>query len=230
MCIHWCGCNMKHCGQDTPLQFATLTQVPNFCPSFRRHVITFCVFLQFIHQCFPTREARTLTTMHCTAVQSSNRRRCGQTSRCVLLVLVQKKDEEEEESFCQLRVFFPASLTARGDGLGWEIPKSLIRAFNHLQEVRRDAREIHFATREWRAHSVRKIYASAVQMLTVPFPAGATREDAQLYPPPNVPKLSPDRKHCCCNQKHGCLVARGHKLNMRIQSAPSGALHLPPAS
>lgn len=44
------------------------------------------------------------------------------------------------------------------------------------------------------------------------------------------PSSRPNCKHCCCNQKHSGLVAGGHKLNMRIQSAPSGALHLPPAS
>lgn len=68
MCIYWGGCNMKHCGDDTPLQFAPLTQVPNFCPAFHRHIITFFVFLQFIYQCFPTKEARMLR--QCTAKPS----------------------------------------------------------------------------------------------------------------------------------------------------------------
>lgn len=34
----------------------------------------------------------------------------------------------------------------------------------------------------------------------------------------------------CCNQTHGQLFASGHKLNIHVQSAPSGEPHLPPTS
>lgn len=80
-------------------------------------------------------------------------------------------------------VFFQrASQRRRRDRLARGLPESLFMAFNHLQEVRRhDVREIHFAIREQRAHSVGKIYASAVQMLTVPLPAGVNTEDAHCY-------------------------------------------------
>lgn len=138
MCIYWDRCDTKDCDHNPPLQFVPLTQVPNFCPYFRRHVTTCSTS---IISCFPTREACMLTAMRLQSRPELQGKEMGAKLLAVFFWYWCKRKARGRKAFVNWESF-PSEPHSAGR---WTClrnpPKSLIRALNRLQEVRRDVRE-----------------------------------------------------------------------------------------